>query len=119
MKKPRPVVAHPASAIPAFPMLTAANIEHTRALLREVGALAALALDTARKPLPADQEAEDLQCRVSVLQRLLDRIGWVADVGLRELGDSGSFARAEDWLLADVMPVSVPANAPSAAMATA
>ena len=36
-----------------------------------------------------------------MLQRLLDRIGWVADVGLRELGAAGSFARAEDWLLTD------------------
>lgn len=103
MKKHRSTVhAHPALNIPTLPGLTAANVAHARGLLREVGSLASLALDMSRKPLPADQEVEDLQSRVSVLQHLLDRIGWVADVGLRELGEPGSFARAEDWLLAGV-----------------
>jgi len=102
MKKQRPVKAFPALDISSLPGLTAANVAHACGLLREVGSLAALALDLSRQPLPADQETEDLQSRVNVLQRLLDRIGWVADVGLRELGAAGSFARAEDWLLADV-----------------
>lgn len=112
MKKQRPVKAFPALDISSLPGLTAANVAHACGLLREVGSLAALALDVSRQPLPADQETEDLQSRVHVLQRLLDRIGWVADVGLRELGEPGSFARAEDWLLADV---SVSRAAPAAA----
>jgi len=39
---------------------------------------------------------------VQVLNLFIDRIGWVADVGLRKLGDSGCFARAEDWMLPGV-----------------
>lgn len=36
------------------------------------------------------------------MQYLVDRMGWVADVALRKLGDSGSLARPEDWMLPEV-----------------
>lgn len=46
-----------------------------------------------------EDDIEALQNRIYIQTLFLDRIGWVADVALRKLGDSGSFARAEDWML--------------------
>lgn len=46
-----------------------------------------------------EDDVDVLQTRAQTLHLFIDRIGWVADVSLRKLGDSGSFARAEDWML--------------------
>ncbi len=72
---------------------------HIEEVLREVNRLAATAIQLSRLPCRPEEEEDDLQSRISMLQAFIDRMGWVADVGLRQLGERGAFDRAEDWML--------------------
>jgi len=98
---PNPAVAP--DGIAALP-LSEETIEQARGLMREVCSLAstAMGLSGDRVSVRDEDEVDALQTRIQVLNLFIDRIGWVADVGLRKLGDSGSFARAEDWMLPGV-----------------
>ena len=84
--------------------LSAIDIEQACGLLREVCSLAstAMGLSGDRVALRDEDDIDALQTRLQTLHLFIDRIGWVADVTLRKLGDSGSFARAEDWMLPGV-----------------
>ncbi|QHJ01063.1 hypothetical protein GT347_25610 [Xylophilus rhododendri] len=77
------------------------STESTRALLREVGAIASSAICLT---LPGSGEAGDETGadRMLLLRQALERVGWVTDVALRQLGEPGAFASAEDWMLAHV-----------------
>ena len=99
-----PQTAAGAATAAAPPQPTDADIEQARGLLREVCTLAstAMALSGDRVDIRDEDDTDSLQTRVQVLNLFIDRIGWVADVGLRKLGDSGCFARAEDWMLPGV-----------------
>ncbi|QHI97741.1 hypothetical protein GT347_06900 [Xylophilus rhododendri] len=75
----------------------------TRALLREVSTLAtnAIVLSRPRTATADNQEEDDREDRILLMRHALERVGWVADVALRQLGEQGMFERAEDWMLAD------------------
>ena len=85
-------------------VITPRDIEQACHLMREVCALASTAMELSgdRVEIREDEEVDHLQTRIRILNLFIDRIGWVADVSLRKLGDSGSFARAEDWMLPGV-----------------
>lgn len=71
------------------------------ALMREVCVLASTAIRLSRDRfgLVDDVDDDDLQDRLQLMRQALGRIGWVADVAMRKLGDTGAFATAEDWML--------------------
>ena len=71
------------------------------ALMREVSSLAntAIRLSRDRTGLLDDVDDDDLHDRLQLMRQTLGRIGWVADVAMRKLGDTGAFATAEDWML--------------------
>lgn len=97
--------ATPPGPGPVAVTVTATDIEHARGLMREVCSLASTAIGMSGDSIAArddDDGVDALQTRIRILHLFIDRIGWVADVGLRKLGDSGSFARAEDWMLPGV-----------------
>jgi len=82
------------------------NRQQTNDLLREICVIASTSLGVSRDR-PAIQQSdaddeEDLHDRLQALRQALGRIGWVADVALRRLGDPGCFADAEDWMLPGV-----------------
>ncbi|QHJ01043.1 hypothetical protein GT347_25485 [Xylophilus rhododendri] len=85
---PPPIAAHAAS--------------QARALLHEISGLAnsAIRLSAPRASSADDPEDDDRDERIQMLRQSLERVGWVADVALRQLGDTGAFERAEDWMLA-------------------
>ena len=81
------------------------NAEDVRGLLCEVCMLASIAIRVSRPRVAldfVDEEDDDRDDRIQMLRQTLDRIGWVADVAQRKLGGTGSFARAEDWMLPGV-----------------
>ena len=78
------------------------DLEDARSALRHVGELASAALGISRDREQTCESSDDLNQRLQLMQYLVDRMGWVADVGLRKLGDDGSLARAEDWMLPTV-----------------
>jgi len=88
-------------AAPEATVITPHDIEQARGLMREVCSLASTAMGMSgdRVEMLEEEDVDNLQTRIRVLHLFIDRIGWVADVSLRKLGDSGSFARAEDWML--------------------
>ena len=94
----------PAEAAEAATVLTAHDLEQARGLMREVCSLASTAMGLCGDPVEMreDEDVDHLQSRIRILNLFIDRIGWVADVSLRKLGDSGCFARAEDWMLPGV-----------------
>ncbi|MCZ2497720.1 hypothetical protein GN316_13225 [Xylophilus sp. Kf1] len=71
------------------------------ALMREVCVLAntAMRLSRDRLGLIDDEYEDDLADRLQLMRQAVGRMGWVADVALRKLGDPGAFATAEDWML--------------------
>jgi len=81
------------------PDISPQDIEDTRSALRHLCELASAAVGLTRDREQTCESLDDLNQRLQVMQYLVDRMGWVADVGLRKLGDSGSMARAEDWML--------------------
>lgn len=92
----------PESLVPKVP--TSADVEHACRLMREVCSLAGTAMGMSgdRVAVRDEDDIDALQNRIQIQNLFIDRIGWVADVALRMLGDSGSFARAEDWMLRGV-----------------
>ena len=78
------------------------DLDDARSALRHVGELASAALGISRDREQVCETSDDLNQRLQLMQYLVDRMGWVADVGLRKLGDGGSLARAEDWMLPTV-----------------
>ncbi|QHI97547.1 hypothetical protein GT347_05810 [Xylophilus rhododendri] len=95
-KKPEPALPVPAGPIQdvgSRPAFTEADIEHALAALREVGTLARAATGISRDAALAGEGFDALRTRVSVLQLLVDRVGSVAEMGLRRLGDKPVFSR--------------------------
>ena len=98
------LAAAAAQAATLIAPLTPKDIEQARGLMREVCSLASTAMGMSgdRVSVRDEDDVDALQTRIRILGLFIDRIGWVADVSLRKLGDSGSFARAEDWMLPGV-----------------
>ncbi|QHI99261.1 hypothetical protein GT347_15525 [Xylophilus rhododendri] len=82
--------------------ITPEALEQARHVLRQLCSLANVAVGLSREAASVDEDGEALPHHAQLLQLLVERIGWMADVGLRKLGDSGCFARAEDWMLPEV-----------------
>ena len=78
--------------------------EDAVALMREVCVLASTAIRLSRDRfgLVEDVDDDDLHDRLQLMRQALGRIGWVADVAMRKLGNDGVFATAEDWMLPGV-----------------
>jgi len=74
------------------------------AMMREVCVLASTAIRLSRDRFgPVDDvDDDDLHDRIQLMRQALGRIGWVADVAMRKMGDAGVFATAEDWMLPGV-----------------
>ncbi|QHI97588.1 hypothetical protein GT347_06050 [Xylophilus rhododendri] len=72
---------------PPRPASSQAILEQARDTLREVGTLARAATGIACDPILAGENFGDLRTRVRVLQLLVDRVGSVAESGLRRLDD--------------------------------
>lgn len=89
---------HIAGDIPTPADSGAANIEQARSLLWEVCSLASTAIGLVgdRIAIRDNDDIDALRTRMQRLHLFLDRIRWVADVGLRKLGANASFACAED-----------------------
>lgn len=114
MKTPQDITA-PVPQLPQVPpvpagtrAVTAAAIEQTCSLLQELGSIASAAMSVSRLStagLDDVQELDDLHSRMHALQLMVDRMGWVADVGLRTLGGEPMMARAEDWMLPGIHPL--------------
>ncbi|QHJ00399.1 hypothetical protein GT347_21910 [Xylophilus rhododendri] len=73
--------------------------DQVQALLREINVLASNAIQLA---LQGTGEEEDKDQRILLLRQAMERVGWIADVALRRLGEPGAFESAEDWMLAHV-----------------
>lgn len=95
--------AHPASPAHPFPDgVSPADITDARNILHNLGTLAHVAMGVSRDPREGCQSLDELEHRIQLLRHLVDRMGWVADVALRRLGDRGMLARPEDWMLPEV-----------------
>ena len=105
MKNPQddtPPVPMPPQAPAGTRAVTAAAIEQTCTLLQELGSIASAAMAVSRfatAELDDAAELDELHSRMHAIQLMVDRMGWVADVGLRTLGGQPMMARAEDWML--------------------
>lgn len=78
------------------------DIEDARNVLKNLIGLASAAIGLTRDRPEECASIENLEQRLQLMQYLVDRMGWVADVALRKLGDNGSLARPEDWMLPEV-----------------
>lgn len=100
---PMPPMAPTAPTAPAGNRaVTAAAIEQACTLLQELGSIASAAMAVSRfstADLDGGEALDNLHGRMHALQLMVDRMGWVADVGLRTLGGQPMMARAEDWML--------------------
>ena len=83
-------------------IVSPSDMEDARRVLKNLCGLASAAIGLTRDREEQCASIEDLEQRLQLLQFLVDRMGWVADVALRKLGDSGSLARPEDWMLPEV-----------------
>lgn len=68
-------------------------------LLRHVCSLAIAGMSLSSAASGLDDDGPDLQGHIRMLQSTIDRMGWIADLGLKKLGDVGCFDSAEDWML--------------------
>jgi hypothetical protein len=81
------------------PTTTPVHIEEAKSVLRNLCSLASAAMGISREQADGCLSLDALEHRLQLMHYLVDRMGWVADVALRKLGDSGSLARPEDWML--------------------
>ena len=75
------------------------EITQLKALLRHVCSLAIAAVSVSNGHAGEEVEEADLHNHIRLLQSTMDRMGWIADVTLKRLGDHGCFDSAEDWML--------------------
>lgn len=75
------------------------EINQLKELLRHVCSLAISGVAVSNGHAAEGVEEADLHNHIRLMQATMDRMGWIADVGLKRLGDSGCFASAEDWML--------------------
>ena len=75
------------------------EINQLKALLRHVCSLAIATVSVSNGHAGAEVEEADLHNHIRLLQATVDRMGWIADVSLKRLGDTGCFETAEDWML--------------------
>ncbi|QHI98748.1 hypothetical protein GT347_12565 [Xylophilus rhododendri] len=89
------------SQTPSLPTPAPSDVDQARELFRELGSLAGTAMRMTRDGILSTDvdDLDGLRTRMEVLRLVVDRIGWISDVGLRKLGESGAFASAEDWML--------------------